>query len=99
VIVDTIYIRYFTTDAYNRALVSGECTCKAFISGNSRMTVSRSQTSSDEHDELFIGNQTLANSILRMWDSMMHFEFQSTIADGDIRHTMNIMSVSVVRSK
>jgi len=82
---DVIYSRYLTTEAYDRALVGGEYTQEAFTCENSRIAVSRqNQTSTEEYDEPFRGDQTLANSILRMRDSMMHYEFQSTIADGDI---------------
>lgn len=38
-------------------------------------------------------DQVLANTILRMRDSMLHFEFQSAIADGDIGRAMNVMAV------
>ncbi|KAI0697445.1 hypothetical protein BC835DRAFT_1413681 [Cytidiella melzeri] len=37
------------------------------------------------------GDQVLANTILRMRDSMLHHEFQSAIADGDIGRAMNVM--------
>ncbi|KAI0700077.1 hypothetical protein BC835DRAFT_1304258 [Cytidiella melzeri] len=41
------------------------------------------------------GDQVLANTILRMCDSMLHYEFQSAIADGDIGRAMNVMAVWV----
>ncbi|KAI0693209.1 hypothetical protein BC835DRAFT_1491070 [Cytidiella melzeri] len=41
------------------------------------------------------GDQVLANTILRMRDSMLHYEFQSAIADGDIGRAMNVMAVWV----
>ncbi|KIP02292.1 hypothetical protein PHLGIDRAFT_79355, partial [Phlebiopsis gigantea 11061_1 CR5-6] len=40
-----------------------------------------------------LGDQMLANSILRIRDSMIHYEFQSAIADGDIGRAMNVMNV------
>lgn len=43
--------------------------------------------------ETLQGDAVLANTILRMRDSMLHYEFQSAIADGDIGRAMNIMSV------
>ena len=43
--------------------------------------------------ESLSGDDVLANTILRMRDSMLHYEFQSAIADGDIGRAMNIMSV------
>ncbi len=42
------------------------------------------------------GDDVLANTILRMRDSMFHYEFQSAIADGDIGRAMNIMNVSLI---
>jgi hypothetical protein len=41
-----------------------------------------------------IGDQVLANTILRMRDSMAHYEFQCSIAEGDIGRALNIMAVS-----
>lgn len=40
------------------------------------------------------GDQVFANTILRMRDSILHFEFQLAIADGDIGRAMNVMAVS-----
>lgn len=40
------------------------------------------------------GDTVLANTILRMRDSMLHYEFQSAVADGDIGRVLNIISVS-----
>ncbi len=40
------------------------------------------------------GDSVLRNTILRMRDSMLHYEFQSAIADGDIGRAMNVMAVS-----
>lgn len=42
------------------------------------------------------GDQVLANTILRMRDSMLHYEFQSAISDGDIGRAMNIMAVRIL---
>ena len=39
------------------------------------------------------GDEVLHNTILRMRDSMVHYEFQSAIADGDIGRAMNVMAV------
>ncbi|THH01002.1 hypothetical protein EW026_g1593 [Hermanssonia centrifuga] len=39
------------------------------------------------------GDQVLGNTILRMRDSMLHYEFQCAVADGDIGRAMNIMAV------
>jgi hypothetical protein len=40
------------------------------------------------------GDQVLANAILRMRDSMTHYEFHHALADGDIGRALNIMAVS-----
>ncbi|KAI0082974.1 hypothetical protein BDY19DRAFT_901160 [Irpex rosettiformis] len=40
-----------------------------------------------------IGDDVLANTILCMRDSMLHYEFHSAIADGDIGRAMNVMAV------
>ncbi|KAI0071660.1 hypothetical protein K474DRAFT_1606546, partial [Panus rudis PR-1116 ss-1] len=39
------------------------------------------------------GDAVLANTILRMRDSMLHYEFQHAIAGGDIGRAMNVMNV------
>ncbi|KAI0681879.1 hypothetical protein BC835DRAFT_1248953, partial [Cytidiella melzeri] len=39
------------------------------------------------------GDQVLANTILRMRDIMLHYEFHSAVADGDIGRAMNVMAV------
>lgn len=42
----------------------------------------------------FIGDRVLANTILRMRDSLLHYEFQFAVAEGDIGRAMNVMAVS-----
>lgn len=42
----------------------------------------------------FYGDEILANVILRMRDSMFHYEFQCAIAEGDIGRAINVMAVS-----
>jgi hypothetical protein len=44
----------------------------------------------------FRGDHCLANSIIRMRDSLWHFEFNWAVADGDIGRVMQVMSVSLV---
>lgn len=46
----------------------------------------------------FRGDQVLANTILRMRDSLMHYEFQFAVAGGDIGRAMNIMAVRFYNS-
>ncbi|GJE92463.1 hypothetical protein PsYK624_086170 [Phanerochaete sordida] len=41
------------------------------------------------------GDHVLANTILRMRDCILHFEFQSAVADGDIGRVMNIIGIWV----
>jgi len=91
-IAEALYVRYFTAEAYDRAIAGGSYASNAFVSGTPWTGISE-----QEHDNKpFEGDRTLANAILCMRDSMMHHEFQSAIADGDIGRTMNIMSVSIV---
>ncbi|KAK7026542.1 hypothetical protein R3P38DRAFT_2527715 [Favolaschia claudopus] len=48
----------------------------------------------DEMDvDLARGDMVLANTILRLRDSMLHYEFQHAISDGDIGRAMNVMAV------
>lgn len=44
--------------------------------------------------EPFGGDQVLANGAKRMLDSMLQYELQSSIADGDIGRALNVISVS-----
>ncbi|KAJ7083313.1 hypothetical protein B0H15DRAFT_952006 [Mycena belliarum] len=39
------------------------------------------------------GDAVLANTILRLRDSMLHYEFQHAVSDGDIGRAMNVMAV------
>ena len=94
VIAEVLYARYFTAEAYERAITGGSYANNCFVSGTPWTVDSEDEDS----NEPFEGDWTLANAILRMRDSMMHYEFQSAIADGDIGRAMNIMSVSVVDS-
>ena len=80
---------YFSTEASNRAMAGGRYVSKTFVSG---IPWSRA---SEDSTEPFAGDETLANSILRMRDSLLHYEFQSAVADGDIGCAMNVMAVSV----
>lgn len=58
-------------------------------------TPTRSNNVSSD-SSIFDGDQVLANTILRMRDSMVHYEFQAAIADGDIGRVMNIIAVSQI---
>jgi len=88
-VADELFMRYFSTEAYDRAMAGGGYACESFVSG---IPWSRA---SEDGTEPFTGDKTLANSILRMRDSMLHYEFQSAVADGDIGHAMNVMAVSI----
>jgi hypothetical protein len=92
-ISNALYDRYMTTGACETARAGGDHAGTTFVSGAAwTMTAAGNQTKKG-HEKQFSGDDTLANSILRMRDSMMHYEFQSAIADGDIGRAMNIMSV------
>ncbi|KAJ7165025.1 hypothetical protein C8R46DRAFT_1220165 [Mycena filopes] len=47
----------------------------------------------DVDDEQPRGDSVLANVVLRLRDSMLHYEFQHAISDGDIGRAMNVMAV------
>lgn len=49
--------------------------------------------SEDDDASPFEGDQVLANTGLRMRDSL-HYEFRCAISDGDIGRAMNVMAVS-----
>jgi len=88
-VADELYVRYFNTKAHNRAMAGGSYACENFVSG---IPWSRA---SEDSAEPFAGDETLANLILQMQDLMLHYKFQSTVADGDIGHAMNVMAVSI----
>lgn len=46
--------------------------------------------------EPFKGDLSLANRIQRMRDSMLHYSFQTAVADGDIGRVVDVMSVSLI---
>lgn len=96
--------RYLTTEASERALYGD--TTHGFAKGSDWDYPSNKQhppspdamdvDCSDEELEPFVGDQVLANTILRMRDSMLHYEFQFAVADGDIGRAMNIMAVGSI---
>ena len=91
-LADTLYENYMTTAACDRAR-TGDYAHTTFVGGTSWTTTATGGVV-DESQEHFIGDDTLANSILQMQDAMLHYEFQHAVADGDIGQAMNIMSVS-----
>ncbi|KAI0054820.1 hypothetical protein BV25DRAFT_1816482 [Artomyces pyxidatus] len=68
-------------------------TGKPWTSAKTAPLASEAAKVTDKPTVPFIGDRVLANSILRMRDSMLHMEFQYAIADGDIGRAMDIMSV------
>ncbi|KAJ7622594.1 hypothetical protein DFH06DRAFT_1105137 [Mycena polygramma] len=44
----------------------------------------------DDPEEQLCGDAVLANTILRLRDSMLHYEFQYAVSDGDIGRAMNV---------
>ncbi|KAJ6478102.1 hypothetical protein C8R47DRAFT_1051332 [Mycena vitilis] len=50
----------------------------------------------DDPEERPRGDAVLANTILRLRDSMLHYEFQYAVSDGDIGRAMNVMAASSV---
>jgi hypothetical protein len=60
--------------------------------------VDTSKPQPTEPTEPFTGDQVLANTCRRMKDSMLHYEFQCAISDGDIGRAMNVMAVGLFPS-
>lgn len=89
--------RFMTTEAYENALRGntdyGFATGRPWIRKNTN--VSGDSNAMDIDFETCDGDQVLANTILRMRDSLLHYEFQFAVAEGDIGRAMNVMSVSV----
>ncbi|GBE80138.1 hypothetical protein SCP_0213410 [Sparassis crispa] len=83
---------YLTADAYDRALnpVGGQP--QAFF-GNGTPWTRDVAEGTEIGAEPFPGDQVLANTILHMRDSIIHYEFQCAIADGDIGRAMNVMAI------
>ncbi|KAJ7081406.1 hypothetical protein B0H15DRAFT_803715 [Mycena belliarum] len=54
---------------------------------------SSAEDAMDVDDKRPLGDVVLANVILRLRDSMLHYEFQHAISDGDIGRAMNVMAV------
>ena len=83
-LADVLVRRYLTTEAHERALHSNNSNSRhSFKNGAPETTPST-----------IIGDQILANSLLRMQDSMLHYEFNHAISSGDIGRAMNAMAVS-----
>lgn len=88
-----IYRKYLTTDGAENALHPDSTRLDFFASGSPWVAL----VTTDNTTEPPIGDQVLSNTILRMRDSLLHYEFQCAIADGDIGRAMNIMAVSLAR--
>ena len=80
---------YMSMEAYERALDGDiEAAVQDFFVIGAPWTVQGGMLRTIE------GDQVLANSILRMRDSILHYEFQCAVSDGDIGRAMNVMAVS-----
>ncbi|KAI0077435.1 hypothetical protein K474DRAFT_1771763 [Panus rudis PR-1116 ss-1] len=49
-------------------------------------------SSNTQEPKVHVGDHVLSNTILRMRDSMLHYEFQHAIASGDIGRALNVMA-------
>jgi hypothetical protein len=90
-LADEIVEHYLTTEASERAKSSDNLGGRRrFVQGTrwNNLNVEAQTTSAS------IGDQVLANAILRMRDSMTHYEFQHALSDGDIGRALNVMAVS-----
>lgn len=94
-----ICLQYLSASAAENALYPNPWSYGKFPIGDewTRPTppVDLSDPDSTKPDEPFTGDQILANSCRRMKDSMLHYEFQCAISDGDIGRAMNVMAVSL----
>jgi hypothetical protein len=89
-LADVLVRHYLTTEAYQRAQNSNNPPGRhAFVNGSPWDAGLRE--GSESVPQPFQGDQVLANTILRMRDSMLHYEFQHAISDGDIGRAMNVM--------
>ncbi|KAF5386775.1 hypothetical protein D9615_001662 [Tricholomella constricta] len=86
--------RYMTTEGYSRALAGGDLAESFFNIGDpwNTASVGPGHSGIERKEDKFEGDQVLANTILRMRDSVLHYEFQCAIADGDIGRALNVMS-------
>ncbi|KII90407.1 hypothetical protein PLICRDRAFT_157547 [Plicaturopsis crispa FD-325 SS-3] len=91
---DELYLQYLTTESYEHALRPDSEGPSKFAAGTP-WTDRRPPVVEEESQPPvdFVGDQVLANTILRMRDSLIHYEFQCAIADGDIGRAMNVMAV------
>lgn len=78
--------RYMSVEAYEIALAGGDAAKNFFTNGPREST-------KEKLKKEFWGDEILANVILRMRDSMFHYEFQCAVAEGDIGRAMDVMSV------
>ncbi|GBE85253.1 hypothetical protein SCP_0704400 [Sparassis crispa] len=90
---NNIFDRYLTVDGYTHALDPMEDPQGVFATGDPWAAHAEGDTETGNSGPSFRGDQVLANTILRMRDSMLHYEFQCAIAEGDIGRAMNVMSV------
>ncbi|KAF8596322.1 hypothetical protein BDV93DRAFT_572129 [Ceratobasidium sp. AG-I] len=81
-IAQQLVLRWASTHAHDIAMFSNK-----YWEGPNKKTLNPSEIQG------FRGDHCLANSILRMRDSLWHFEFNWAVADGDIGRVMQIMSV------
>lgn len=96
---DTLVRRYLTTEAAERAMFSKNPSgINAFVNGAAWRDPAIVETDTNASPKASYGDQVLGNTLLRMRDSMLHYEFHHAIADGDIGRAMNVMAVSKINS-
>ncbi|KAJ7588078.1 hypothetical protein C8J56DRAFT_785967 [Mycena floridula] len=86
---DIVY-QYMSSQAHTRALYATQARNdkeKWFPNGPA------STVDPDLDPTTAVGDKVLANTILRLRDSMLHYEFHAAVADGDIGRAMNVMAV------
>ncbi|GJE89205.1 hypothetical protein PsYK624_053000 [Phanerochaete sordida] len=89
---DEIVIKYMAHPGYIRAQCTGNEDGYFPQSNVPEASGARSDTAASP-EAASATDDVLANAILRMRDSMLHYEFQSSNSDGDIGRAMNVMAV------
>lgn len=93
-LADVLVRRYLTTEAHERALHSNNGNSRNSFKNGAPWMAPTGSTVTETAPNTIIGDQILANSLLRMRDSILHYEFNHAISDGDIGRAMNVMAVS-----
>jgi len=93
--VEAICNQYLSASAADNAMFPNP-SLAAFPEGDTWDCPIPTDPSKSAPDKVFNGDQVLANTCCHMKNSMLHYEFQSSISDGDIGRAMNVMAVRIL---